>query len=203
PEERSTPPEMITMQAPMAAMPTNDASLNSWGSSSERRNESWVLTRLAISQAISIATRTSAVPNSRVRQKRKPVTGAHGAPAAGPGSSKTKEIGTDRNLFANDQKAHRADRLQAEYRKRSFLHAQRSCLCRNSPDAGRSPGRAGEGRQVGEGHRGVRGEGQDLPAPAERDRLRRQLDDPDVGDGRGVPRSQGDQPRVRRLGDRR
>ena len=39
PEERSTPPEMITMQAPIAAIPTKEASLNSWGSSSEKRNE--------------------------------------------------------------------------------------------------------------------------------------------------------------------
>src|SRR5262245_27921184 len=90
PAERSTPPERITMQAPAAAIPTNAQLSKSRANWDENRNEDRALTWEAISQATSIASRTSAVPNSRVRQKRKPVTGAHGAPAARTGQAKRR-----------------------------------------------------------------------------------------------------------------
>ena len=63
--------------------------------------------------------------------------------------------------------------------------------------------RCSNGRSMGEGHRRIRGGGQDDPAPEGRHRLCRQLDDTPMGYGLVLPRSQDHQPRLRRIRDGR
>src|SRR5579864_1415381 len=78
PADRSTPPEMITMQAPIDAIATKAQESKSRPNCGDIKKDSRALERDAISQATSIATRTMAVPNSRVFQNRRPIRARYG-----------------------------------------------------------------------------------------------------------------------------